>query len=313
MGLMEEMIDQNRVSMQNMINGPAGIVLLWVVTKLLPRRAGYQLGDQLSKMIAARRHSSMVKAVRANQWVVAGCKSSAKELDQLTRSVFMNHGHCLYDFYRYVNQTSQINRLITLDDKFLECIRNSRSRSQPQILVMPHFSNYELAARAAGLNGMTMQILSYPNPGRSYQWQNKFRNFAGIDVTPIAISSLRIAVKRLESGGTILTGIDRPDGGNGLRPTFFNRPASLPTGFIRLAMKTQTPVSVIKCSNNSDGTYQLSVSDPIHLSKNENSCLGEKLNAELILSHLEDQIKSNPGSWSMFYPVWPEVMDELPD
>ena len=137
--------------------------------------------------------------------------------------------------------------MVELDDKFLECIKNSRSPNHPQILVTPHFSNYELACRAAALNGLTMQILSYPNPGRSYRWQNKFRNFKGIEVTPISISNLRKAVKRLESGGTILTGIDRPNGGNNLQPMFFGKPSSLSTGFIRLGMTTGVPISVILC------------------------------------------------------------------
>jgi phosphatidylinositol dimannoside acyltransferase len=312
MGLMVLMSDQNGVSLQNIINGPMGILFLLSVTSILPSKAGYWLADILGNTIANSRNSSIVRAVRANQLVVSGYQPASQDLDKLTREVFINHGRCLYDFYRYVKDPARVNQMVTLDDKFLECIKNSRSQNTPQILLMPHFSNYDLAARAAALNGLTMQVLSYPNPGRSYHWQNKFRNFEGIEVTPISISSLRSAIKRLERGGTILTGIDRPDGGDGCRPTFFGRPASLPTGFIRLAIKTGIPVSVILCSTAPVGHYRLSVSDPIFMRKNENSNLEEKLNAEAVLSRIEDLIRSNPGQWSMFYPVWPEVMKDLP-
>ena len=177
---------------------------------------------------------------------------------------------------------------------------------------MPHFSNYDLAARAAAISGLCMQVLSYPNPGRSYRWQNQYRNFEGIEVTPISISSLRIAVKRLENGGTILTGIDRPNGNNSCRPTFFGKPASLPTGYIRLAIKTGVPISVILCSSTPEGRYRLSVSDPITMIKRRDPVEEEKMNAEVVLSGIEVLIKNDPGHWSMFYPVWPEVMKDLP-
>ncbi len=306
------MRNQNGVSLQNIINGPMGILVLLTVTNILPPRAGYWLAAALGNKISNSRNSSIVRAVRANQWVVSGQQPSSQEMDILTREVFINHGRCLYDFYKFVNKPDQVNQMVTLDGKFLECIANSRSYRVPQILVMPHFSNYDLAARAAALNGLTMQVLSYPNPGRSYRWQNKFRNFEGIEVTPISISSLQRGLKRLENGGTILTGIDRPNSGNGSRPTFFGKPASLPTGFFRIAIKSGVPVSVILCSTTFDGKYNLSVSDPIFMEKDEDPDAEVKLFAEATLRCIEGLIKSNPGQWSMFYPVWPEVMKELP-
>ena len=177
---------------------------------------------------------------------------------------------------------------------------------------MPHFSNYELACRAAALNGLTMQVLSYPNPGRSYRWQNKFRNFKGIEVTPISISNLRKAVKRLENGGTILTGIDRPNGGNDFRPMFFGKPSSLSSGFIRLAMRTGVPISVIICNTTADGKCRLSISDPIPMIRTNDMAADEIMNTEVVLSYIEDLIKRDRSNWSMFYPVWPEVMKDLP-
>jgi phosphatidylinositol dimannoside acyltransferase len=311
-GLMLLMRNQNGVSLQNIINGPMGILVLLTVTKILPPKAGYWLASTLGNKIAKGRNSSIVRAVRANQWVVSGDQPSSQELDKLTREVFINHGRCLYDFYKFVNKPDQVNQVVTLDGKFLESIKNSRSHRVPQILVMPHFSNYDLAARAAALNGLTMQVLSYPNPGRSYRWQNKFRNFEGIEVTPISISSLHSAVKRLEEGGTILTGIDRPNSGNDSRPNFFGKPASLPTGFFRIAIKTGVPIRVILCSTTYDGRYKLSVSDPVFMEMEGDSDSEVKIFAEATLRHIESLIKSNPGQWSMFYPVWPDVMNELP-
>lgn len=303
------MSEKSDRSLQHLINGPLGIILLIAITRILPPRVGYWLASAMGKFVASRKNLAMTRAVRSNLWVVFGGNITLSQLDNLTKEVFIRHGRNLYDFYRYVNDAAKIENKVTLDDKFLDCIQISRSRHASQILVMPHFGNFELAARAAALRGLTMQILSYPNPGGSYRWQNKFRNFEGVEVTPISISSLRKALKSLETGGTVFTGIDRPTNESTFRPNFFGRPASLPTGFIRLALKTNTSIRVIICSNLGEKTT-LSVTDPLPLVRLPDSDKEEKENAEIVLKQIEALIRSDPASWSMFYPVWPDLVIE---
>ena len=42
------------------------------------------------------------------------------------------------------------------------------------------------------------------------------------------------------------------------------------------------------------------------------SAADEIRNMEVVLSYIEDLIKSDQSQWSMFYPVWPELMKDLP-
>ena len=304
---------QGRNWLLNLINGPLGVFFVFTIARLIPPKTGYRLAESIGKQLSRRKGTSITQAVRANQWVVSGCKASSTELDALTRVVFINHGRCLYDFYRNFNNPKQIDQLVSIDDKFMQMIEISRTYSEPQILVMPHFSNFDLAARAAGLKGLKMQVLSYPNPGGGYRLQNKLRNFEGIEVTPISISSMRKAVQRLEQGGTILTGVDRPYGESECMPSFFNRPANLPCGYIRLAQKTGATIRVILCSTNSTHKYHLSVSDPVYVKKHMDTGDEVKLISEEILRIIEGLIKANPEHWSMFYPVWPELLAQVPN
>jgi KDO2-lipid IV(A) lauroyltransferase len=304
---------QGNKRLQNLINGPLGVMVAMFLTRFLPSQIGYPLAEYLGRLIARNKNSSIVQSVRQNQWVASGCTVSSEHLDNLTNAVIINHARCLYDFYKYFNNPAKIRQIISLDDKFLEVIEKSRSHSEAQILVIPHFSNYELAARAAAVQGLTMQVLSYPNPGHSYKWQNKFRNFMGIEVTPVSVSSLRQAAKRLNNGGTVLTGVDRPLGDSNSNPIFFGHPALLPTGYIRLAIKTNATIRVILCKTTSDPRYLLSVSDPISVDKLDNSENGLRRNAEKVLSVIEVLISKNPEYWSMFYPVWPQIQTGASD
>ncbi len=304
---------QGNQRLQNLINGPLGVMVAVVLTRLLPSPIGYPIAEYLGRLIARNKNSSIVQYVRQNQWVASGCTISSEHLANLTSAVFINHARCLYDFYRYFNNPAKIRQLISLDDKFLEVIEKSRSYSEAQILVMPHFSNYELAARAAAMQGLTMQVLSYPNPGHSYKWQNKFRNFMGIEVTPVSVSSLRQAAKRLNNGGTVLTGVDRPLGDSSSQPVFFGNPAPLPTGYIRLATKTGAVIRVILCNTAATPRYHLSVSDPITMDRTDDSEIGLRHKAEKVLDIIEELIIKSPEHWSMFYPVWPQIQTGASD
>lgn len=295
------------VKLLNMINSPLGILLLISIVKIFERKTGYRIAKTLGSFLASRRKSSLVRAVRSNQWVSSGCSITGNELDSLTRSVIINHGYCLFDFYKFYNDPEKINEIFTIDEKFLKVIETSRSQSSPQILVMPHYSNYELAARSAAIHGLTMQVLSYPNPGISYQWQNNYRNYKGIEITPISITSLRYAFDRLRNGGTVFTGIDRPYGNSTCHPVFFGKPSQLPTGYLQLALRSGAPLFVILCRTISIGKYQLSVSDPIHMVRYNDPVEEERINAEVVLKQVEQLIKTDSAQWSMFYPVWPNI------
>lgn len=293
---------------QELINGPFGILVVLTIARLLPPSMGYRLAEKLGRKIAHNRKSPMVQAVRANQWVVSGCSASAEELDHLTEEVFLHRGRFLYDYYRYFHDRKSIEKMVIIEDSFLRVIEHSQRRDQAQLLVMPHYANYDLTAVAAANRGISIQVLSFPNPGRGYRLDNKLRNGHGIEVTPISISSLRSAMHRLNDGETVFTGVDRPYGDSSLQPLFFKRSSVVPTGYIRLAIKTGAPVKVILCSTSPEGKYTLAASDPILIVRDKDPIQEQLINIQRVLTVIEDHIKSNPVLWSMFYPVWPDVL-----
>lgn len=300
------------MGLENLVNGPFGILIALSLGRLLPPTVGYRLAEKLGRSIAHNRKLSMVQAVRVNQWVVSGCRASVEELDRLTEEVFINHGRNLYDYYRYFQDQVGTDKIISLDDTFLRVIEHSQRRDKPQLLVLPHYANYDLAAIAAANHGLTMQALSYPNPRLSYRWQNKFRNVQGIKVTPISISSLRSAIRNLNEGGTVLTGVDRPYGDRLLQPLFFGMPSAIPISYIRLATKTSVPVQVVLWDISPEGKSIISVSDPIPLIRDQDPVQEQLINVQRVLKIVEDLIKRHPSQWSMFYPVWPDVMSITP-
>jgi KDO2-lipid IV(A) lauroyltransferase len=166
--------------------------------------------------------------------------------------------------------------------------------------------------QAAGLRGMHALVISIAQPGGGYRLQNNLRRERGLEMTPASMSALKQAVDRLRSGRSVLTGVDRPVPEASYRPRFFGRPAALPLHHIYLALKTGAPVYVFAARQYSDGLYHLGAVGPIEVRPMEDHHAAMLYNGEKVLEAAEGLICQAPQQWSMFYPVWPEALAEVP-
>ena len=126
-------------------------------------------------------------------------------------------------------------------------------------------------------------------------------------MTVISSSSLFQALRRLKDGGIVVTGIDRPIPDQKEYLNFFNAPAPLPTGHIRLSLKADAEIVVVAALMNSHGNYELLVSQPIELERFLDSGYAIKFNAERVLKVVEKFILQAPEQWLMYYPVWADT------
>ena len=127
----------------------------------------------------------------------------------------------------------------------------------------------------------------------------------------MSFHSMQLARERLQAGGTVLTGIDRPNPGSNYFPQFFGIPTELPVAYIKLALKTKARVFVTAFQSLPDRTYEIDASDEIPMISQSNPKAELEENATRVLQVAEGFIRLNPASWAMFYPVWPEYSKEI--
>ena len=128
----------------------------------------------------------------------------------------------------------------------------------------------------------------------------------GLSVTPITSQALRQALRTLRQPGVVMTAVDRPDP-QGEMLTFFGKPARLPVGLARLAIRTRVPILVEGTWETSPGRYRadlLTVLEPPAVSDETQATMDF---AQQVLSHLEAFIRQRPEQWLMFFPVWKDV------
>ncbi len=299
------------MNLQDFTNSRLGILTALLIARL-PEPLGRRVADRLAEMVARRRDSALVQAIRLNQWVVGGMRASAEALDAAARRVLGHAGRVLYDFYHLFPFPRALLRRLHLPPETRALLDRSRRWEGGGVVVGPHLSNFDLALLAAGHTGIDVQVLSYADPTGGYRWQNRIRERAGLQITPISPQALIRALERLRRGGYVLTGVDRPVPGKLETLTFFGEPAPLPVGHIRLAMDAGVPVYVIACQMDAQGRYTLHTSEPIPMERSGNRKTAIRHNAEAVLRVLEGYIRQTPEQWLMYYPVWPHLAAGVP-
>lgn len=300
------------MNVYNVINSRVGLGLALGLGRTLPPSLGYRLAHLIADRIASRRNLSIVKAVRANQWVISGGTLSSEQLDRTVQEVFRHTAHSIYTLYHYLNNRSAFETMVKFSPSVVDIIEQSRQGKEAMIVVGIHMSNFDLVARAGFKWGLRALAISFPNPGGGYRWQNKIRREAGWEVIPASMTAIRRAAQHLSEGKVVITGIDRPISDSKYRPRFFGRPAALPVHHIHLALLTKVPVKVVAAIQQSDGAYHILSSESIVMQSHADRRIEILRNAEAVLEIAADFIRQAPHQWAMFYPVWSEALDEMP-
>ncbi len=201
-------------------------------------------------------------------------------------------------------------------DRPLLSLLDAQASQTGLIVVGLHMGNFDLimqvaarlAREQANLRGL---VLSFPEPGKGYQLQNKLRQLGNLEVIPASLAAIRKAEQWLAGGGVVLSGLDRPLADMKYRPHFFGRPASLPVLHVPLALRSKAPVLVAAVLLQPDKTYQLMISDLYTMKEYSDHQKEILVNAETLLEAAENFVRRSPQQWSMYYPVWPEAMAEM--
>ncbi len=300
------------ISLETIINSSYGLRLAQFLGRALPPPAGRRLANQTARFITARRSSSQVRAVRANQWVVQGQSLDAAGLDRAVLAVFNHGGQCIYDMYHYYQDPQALPKKVELSPRTLEVIERSRSRKAPAVLAGPHLSNFDLVLQVLARHGLETLVLSVPQPPSGYQMQNRQRTQFGMEAVPYSVAALRRATERLKSGGMVLTGVERPIPDHKYPVHFFGLPSMLPVTHVPLALNAGAPVIIIACHMRPDGSYLVDASEDIPMRAMSDRTAEITRNAEAILEKLAVLIRANPTQWLMYYPVWPPALGQMP-
>jgi phosphatidylinositol dimannoside acyltransferase len=300
------------MGVQNLLNSKFAVRFSILIGKYLPQAAGYKFAQFIGRLLSSFQNLEINRHIRINQYVVNGETSTQRELVELSRRVLTHAGECYYDLYHFIDEPEKLEELVPLTNPMREFIRLSQQK-QGFVVVAPHLSNFDLVVSRLVTEGFQGKVLSYPNPGSGYQLQNRIRKSYGLDVIPLGDPAVEaLIVDHLKNGGVMATAVDRPLPDRKKRHfvRFFGRPSPLPVGYVSTALAADVPIIAVTAIQEPDGTYGFRHSGLIDLEKYGNKLDNIFSNAEMVLRRIEEYIKLAPDQWLMYYPVWPDLLDE---
>jgi lauroyl/myristoyl acyltransferase len=298
------------MDLQTFFNSKSATWSIMWLGRHLPRSTALVLVRLSTSLISRRTQSPLVRSIRLNQSVARDLPQDAPELDVVVRRVLYNAARGYYEIYNRIAQGREVvQESFTFGPDLFAMLRDARSTGRGIVVVAPHLGNLDLGLAGFAAEGYDIQAITYEAAPGGYQLQNRMREGSGYIITPADAEAAKMAFDRLRRGGIVLTGVDRPLPNGAKSVRFFGRPAPLPTGYIRLALSTDSLFFVVWLES-VNGGYVARAAGPIDLVRTGNRLRDAAVNAEKVLEIAEEKIRAQPDEWMMFHPVWPQLMTD---
>ena len=300
------------VRIEQLVYSATGLKAAAFIARVTPPKLGYAVCRSAARWIAARRDSELVRAVRCNQWVIGGEDPSPQYLDRGVQVVFRNSADSVYELYHYVRDAAALEQMYRIEDSFQPVVERPEFDSRGLVIAGLHLAGFDLGLRWLCKYKFKPLVFTIANPEGGRQLELEARRQMSMNVVAASFIALRRAVRHLQQGGMVLTGIDHPVPGGECQPCFFGRPGALPVEHVYMALKANVPVVVAASRLETDGKYRIHASQPIEMDRYPNKTDELRINAEKVLAVVETFIREAPQQWLIFQPVWPGIINNAP-
>jgi len=281
-----------------------GLKMAAFLARSTPPGIGYFFGRTVARWVCSLRNSEFVAAVRQNQAVIAAEGGSSASLDQAVQGVFRNSADSVYELYHYMSDPAALERLYCIDPSFQAVVDRLEFDRRGLLIAGLHMAGFDLGLRWLCRYKFKPLVLTMPNPQQGRQLELEGRRQMQMNAVPYSMNALRLAVRHLQEGGMVLSGIDHPVPPSHSMPNFFGQPALLPTEHIYLAVRARVPVVVVASRLEADGRYHIHASPLVEMDRYPSRAAELCRNAEKVLALAEGFIREAPQQWLIFQPVW---------
>ncbi|MBN1875417.1 MAG: hypothetical protein JXA33_14400 [Anaerolineae bacterium] len=280
------------------------------LSRYLPPVAGRWLAALAARLIVILK-PDMYQAARSNLCHVLGVDVSSKHLNRTLYRLFFNAARGYYEYFHNASlgrsEVKDFHPPVKLRPETQRHIEEALASGRGLFILACHLSNVDMGGAAlAQALPVPLQVLSLSDPPPGFEIFNALREKYGALITPLDAHALRDAMVRLRNGGVVVTGPDRPIAEGNQPVEFFGATAYLPTGYIRMPLRTNCLVMTLAVIEEA-GVYWITTHPPMEMERTGDRDRDIQVNLRRILSEVEDFIRRHPEQWMMFLPVWGEA------
>lgn len=293
------------MKLDRLSSSAAAIQAAMALVRVMPERPLLRIADALAARFA-REASPSAAALRANQSVVRGVPEDDPEIDRAVQAVYHNAGRGQVALFRALARGREaLMRGCDLSSELVERIERARGLGRGLVLVGPHIGAFDFFLLTIAARGYPVHAISPADPTGTYRLQNSLRTKYGAETMPASREAVRTSINRLLEGGILVTGMDRP-APKGERIEFFGRQAFLPTGFAKMAIRTNSLLLPGVILPDGPGHYRAEALEMLEPPKERTDAAVTGLARE-VLRQMEPVIREYADHWLMFFPVWPDA------
>jgi len=274
-----------------------------LIVPRIPMRLGHWLAGAIGCLIARFRPQERA-IVRANIRQVLGDSASEEELDRMAYETYRNMMKNYFDlFWLPARPLEDILRRV--DVQGWEHAEAVVQRGQGIIIVSFHYGNAELILQVMPALGVPcVAPAEHITPEALFEYFCKLREAHGLRLIPVD-GPLIDLVRALRRGEGIGLALDRDPTDSGRFVELFGKPAKLPDGAARLALRTGAPVLLCMVRRLPKSRYALKVFAPLYCTpvKQPDDALIESTMRQ-ILRVAEEEMRKDPAQWVVFRPIW---------
>ena len=167
------------INLQTIINSRISFRLVSRVGRAIPPSIGFRFADRVAELFATRKRSGLIRAIRANQWVIRGACDDLEGLDQAVVDALKSIARSLYSLHHYVHNPAAVLDLVTLGPVARELFEGPEFKERGLILVGLHLSSFDLFLQAVSMQGFKALVLTIPDSRNGRHLEYEMRKKTG--------------------------------------------------------------------------------------------------------------------------------------
>ncbi len=177
-------------------------------------------------------------------------------------------------------------------------------RSRGVMLIGAHLANWEwVAAIVRSQFPKVIEVVRPLDNQRMDAYVDRMRHSQGVETLGKDRAGTEV-IRRLRAGEIVGVLADQSPRENGVPVQFFGKPCWATVAPVMAAVRARVPVVPVAMARNRDGSYTVSVGDPIEMTRTGN--LHEDLvsNSQRCQDAIEDGIRAHPEQWLWAHRRW---------
>ncbi len=240
--------------------------------------------------------------VAQNLRIVLGDEATDREIDRLSRNVFVNFSRSIYCFLRLPHmRDSELARCCDVSEA-TEMAADFRGNGG-FVLAGPHVGAWEIGGACLSARGIGIHTVAFEHPSRAVtRFFEDRRKGMGIACHPIG-KSFNVLAQALERGKCVALLVDRGSGRGEKKYSLFGHRIGLPSGHAALAVRCSVPIVTAVCVFAGDDKLKLELRGPYY----PDSSLGDTAAVDDLIEKCrldtEGFIRKYPEQWFNFRPI----------